>query len=526
MKKAAIGYARISTEDQSNWSLPGQVKDIEAHCLRNDIELLSVFEDKGQSAKSFDRASWRELEIFVKAHHRQIDFLIVMAYDRFSRNVSEALNMIEKLEKKYNVSVLSVTQPMPLHRDNPYYFMFRTSMLVNAELELRVIRDRAKTGVYRASKEGKFCRKAPIGYKNERQGRKSYILIDDNTAPFIREIYQLYLRNYSYHEIGQAMKKKGMKVESNGRIQRILSNPIYAGLIVVPKHYDEPEHTVKGQHEPLIDEGTWWKVQALMQKPKRVNTSVCEELPLRGVLKCSCGKYMTGAASKGEYKRYHYYWCTDHRKKNYNADKLHAQFDALIKELSLPQHYVEYLLQQTAKDMTASLQDNVQQADRLKKELKEVERNVDALEQKYLFEGLAKETYHKYLPGLQAQRGAIREQLNHLLLSADGNWKKYHDNLHRLSDIHFYYQKADTLQKQAFVNLAFERNLRYENGCFRTFFAPPFIMLKAASLKEKGLLVIEQPEGISEKNLRCAAEESPHELFRRMLDWTFSVVAA
>src|SRR5690606_33892615 len=138
---------------------------------------------------------------FIKAN-KNIDQLIVVAYDRFSRNVSEALAMIEKLEKKYKILIVSISQPIPMHPENPYYFMFRTNMLVNAEMELRVIRDRAKTGIYRASKEGRFVRKAPIGYLNARDERKKPILkIDPEKSVYIKDVYRMFLSGASFHDI-------------------------------------------------------------------------------------------------------------------------------------------------------------------------------------------------------------------------------------------------------------------------------------------------------------------------------------
>ena len=53
--KKAIGYVRISTEDQSNFSIDGQQKLIAEYCTKKGIELLNMFTDEGQSAKNFDR---------------------------------------------------------------------------------------------------------------------------------------------------------------------------------------------------------------------------------------------------------------------------------------------------------------------------------------------------------------------------------------------------------------------------------------------------------------------------------------
>ena len=119
--KKAIGYARISTKDQSTYSLKGQHDEIVSYCAKNDISLLSVFEDDGQSAKNFDRISWIQVEDYIKINHKDIDYLIVYKYDRFSRNLTESLAMIDKLEKKYKIVILSICFIYEGSKQNRYF---------------------------------------------------------------------------------------------------------------------------------------------------------------------------------------------------------------------------------------------------------------------------------------------------------------------------------------------------------------------------------------------------------------------
>lgn len=500
--KKAISYIRISSKDQSNWSLEGQAKDIQAYCLRSNIQLIESFVDNGESAQSFDRASWKSLEDFVKKHFKEIDYLMVMAYDRFSRNVADALSMIERLEKKFNIVVLSITQPIPLHTESPYYFMFRTNMLVSAEMELRVIRDRAKTGIYRASKEGRFVRFAPIGYDNSRDERnKPILVINEQEAVYIKHIFNLYLQGSSYFDIEREMKSMGMAIRSNGRIQRILNNPIYAGFIQVSEYYGEPSHLVKGLHQPIISESTWWKTQALMHKPKKVQQPVSDELPLRGVLHCDkCGKLLTGAPSKGKYRHYYYYWCTEHRKDNFNADKVHQLFDKLVAELSIPETHINYLVESATKQLNESLNDHVMLAKSLKKEIADIDIKLDTLEHKYIFEGLSKESYQKWKIPLENERIIITEQLDNVSTKDKTTIELFQKNLYKLSNLHFYWNSCNTLSKQSFVKIVFEHKLFFTEGMFRTPKLPRLFSSKAALLKEKMLLQLDQHLEKNENN--------------------------
>lgn len=519
--KKAIGYVRISSKDQSNWSLEGQENDIRSYCLRNNIELSAVFIDDGESAKNFDRASWRNLEKFVKAHHKEIDTLAVMAYDRFSRNVSEALGMIEKLEKSFNILVISVTQPIPLHADSPYYFMFRTNMLVNAELELRVIRDRARTGINRASKEGRFCRKAPIGYLNSRDERNKPILIkDEKTEGFVRAIFSLYLQGYSFYSIEIALIKAGMSIKSNGRIQRILSNPIYAGFISVAAYYDEPSKLVKGLQAPIIDERDWWKVQDMMKKPGKKKSTVSNELPLRGVLYChQCGKALTGAASKGKYNYYHYYWCVSHRKDNFNASKLHTQMEAIIGELSLSPTALDYLKATAHRFMEQTMTENQLETTQAARELKDVEKKLSSLEEKYLFEGLDRDTYNKYKLPLESQKANLQEAMDDLNGSTAEKWGLFAAHADKLGNLPHYWHTANTEGKHAFLRLVFDNKLSYYNGVYRTPIILPMFASKALILKEKRLIEIEQPLGKNVGNYPVCASRYHTRTLLLLINW-------
>src|SRR5215203_5430672 len=118
--KKAIAYIRISNKDQSNFSIPGQTEMITTHCSRHDWELVATFIDDGKSAKNFDRPDWKKLQTFIKQNHTQVDYLIVCKYDRFSRNTSQALTMLELIEQKFDTRVLSVMEPIHVHPDSPF----------------------------------------------------------------------------------------------------------------------------------------------------------------------------------------------------------------------------------------------------------------------------------------------------------------------------------------------------------------------------------------------------------------------
>jgi len=95
----AIGYVRISSKDQSKWSLASQEKHIREYCAPNNVNVVEMFIDYGKKSYTFDRPDYIALEKFIKKHKNHVQYLVVLDHDRFSRNLPEALMKIEQLEK-------------------------------------------------------------------------------------------------------------------------------------------------------------------------------------------------------------------------------------------------------------------------------------------------------------------------------------------------------------------------------------------------------------------------------------------
>ena len=100
-------------------------------------------------------------------------------------------------------------------------------------------------------------------------------------------------------ELSKQSKPEGLNRGGNSTIRRILNNPTYVGMIKVPSYYDEPERLIDGNHQPIIDNSTWWSVQ-LKLSGKQNNRHSNEEVPLRGSLHCHCGRYLTAGNRKGK----------------------------------------------------------------------------------------------------------------------------------------------------------------------------------------------------------------------------------
>src|SRR5215210_17337 len=107
MPKAVL-YTRVSTEEQAKhgFSLEHQIKSLKNYCKSNDIIPLKHFEEDF-SGKNFNRPKWQELRKFIKENKKDVEMVLFTRWDRFSRNMTEALTTIYEF-KKINIELIAI----------------------------------------------------------------------------------------------------------------------------------------------------------------------------------------------------------------------------------------------------------------------------------------------------------------------------------------------------------------------------------------------------------------------------------
>ncbi len=336
-----IGYVRISKKDQSAYSLPDQEARIREYCTRNDLGLNEIYRDDGECSETFDRPDYIALENFIKAHKGEVQYLIVLDHDRFSRNVGEALRKIEELQKKFGVKVLSVAEPLNLDTSDPNVFLSRAFKYVIANHELLNIRKRTSRGIRNAMESGRCVNNAPFGYVNARDEHGRPILkIEPMKAETIRTIFAEFIGGVPMILLRRNAIRKGYKRSGNSAMIRLLSNALYAGLMRLPAYEGKPERIIKALHEPIISEGTYWIAQEILKGRPGQKARPRDEFPLRGILRCDCGAHMTAGFTKGRSKYYLYYQCTREKGRSYKGEEIHDKVDRLLELLSFSDEQV------------------------------------------------------------------------------------------------------------------------------------------------------------------------------------------
>ena len=105
---------RVSTNEQADkgYSQRNQEEVLRRYCEINTITVRKViFED--HSAKTFNRPAW---VVFLKGLYRQkdqTDLVLLTKWDRFSRNATDAYQMIDAL-RKLGIEPQAIEQPLDL----------------------------------------------------------------------------------------------------------------------------------------------------------------------------------------------------------------------------------------------------------------------------------------------------------------------------------------------------------------------------------------------------------------------------
>lgn len=260
VKKVAI-YARVSTEDQAKegFSLDNQLEKLRSYCKARGWKIVGEYIDDGYSGRDIKRPAYQKMMEDID----KWDVLLVMKMDRIHRNSKNFMLMMEQLRQK-NKEFVSMTESLDTSTAMGRFVMDIIQRI--AQLESEQIGERVYDGMRQKAKQGVglLGSPAPYGYRYE-NGRLVGIKEElDN----VKEIYKMYLEGKSLQEIVDWFNEKGVKGKKGGKwdkktISRILSNPVYCGLV------EWEDILFKGNHETIISIEEFNKVQLMKAEKAR-----------------------------------------------------------------------------------------------------------------------------------------------------------------------------------------------------------------------------------------------------------------
>ncbi|WP_179299598.1 recombinase family protein [Rubrivirga marina] len=465
--RRAIIYTRVSTDDQAErgYSLRDQEAKLREYCLRRGIEVAAHFQDD-YSAKTFERPEFKKLLAYIRTNKGNVDLLLVLKWDRFSRSSEHSWSMAATL-KGLGVELQCVEQPVD---GSPESLILKALYFAVAEVDNLRRSQATRDGMRRAKLEGRYVTKPPLGYSKGRDETDRPLMRPNEDAPAMREAFEMVASGvYLPSEALLHIRKRGVRC-GKSQLYNFLHNPAYAGLIRVDAYGDEPERLVPSLHEALISEQTFWRVQEILdgnQKTGGPRPRRRAEYPLRGHLTCpECGGNLTASSAKGG--RYHYYHCQHPCSVRFRAEDAHGALLALFGSIHVAPEIARLYLA-VLKDVQDEREGSREAASA------KVEAEIDALDEKLtdaaekLVEGSIPhdafirlvERYETQKRELEDRRKALGDDTSDLLHNA-----RY--GLSLLADLPRYYAAAGIEAKDRILSSIFPGNLVFEDGAYRT----------------------------------------------------------
>ena len=332
----AIAYVRVSSREQvKGLSLETQEEACRAYCEREGWELVEVFREEGESARTTDRTQLKALMEYCRRHRGQVETLLVYKLNRFARDRFGHHAMRAHL-MRLGVTLRSVTERFD---DSPEGEFFESIFAAAAQYDNALRAEAITRGMKAAVERGRWLWRAPLGYENCQVAGSKTIRIDPVAGELVREAYRL--ASSGFYTQAEILKKvtaqglrtrRGLRLKQEG-LKRILTNPVYAGRLVVKSWgTDQP-----GDWEPLVDDALWSRAQRLWSQ-KRPNAKPYlrsnPDFPLRAFVRCgSCDRPLTGSFSRGRTRRYGYYHCGSCGRQRIPKRQLESDFLALLEGL-------------------------------------------------------------------------------------------------------------------------------------------------------------------------------------------------
>ena len=421
--KNVILYCRVSTEEQEKGSsLNWQEDYLRRYCEMKHYNVVAVYkEDKSAKSGFKKRTEFQALMKFCKAHKHEIDYVLVYRWDRYSRNLKEALINLDYFEK-LGIEVNSVEQNIDFNASD--YITMLSLYISMAQSEDTKISRRTKEGIHASLEKGKCTYKAPRGYINRQiDDEHKYVEIDKEKAPIIREMFAEVAKGvYTPCYIQKLFARRGHYIHKNSFL-KMLRNRFYVGEIFVPEYKDSkigtiPAHYVKGLHEPLVDIDTFEKVQSIVDKKYRpkLTKKAHPDVFLRQYLRCpQCGATMTGSASTGNGGKYYYYHCSkDAKHLRCRADKANDDFARYLSAL-IPNYAIISLYREVIKDIQGESRIVTRsQIAKVEEEILQHEARLTAATNKFLDDKIDADTYNEVKHRVLAERQACLTKLDML----------------------------------------------------------------------------------------------------------------
>ncbi|HWJ10858.1 MAG TPA: recombinase family protein [Nocardioides sp.] len=209
------------------------------------LQEVDVVEDIDRTGRHFERAGIDRIRSMALA--RQIDVVAVYDVSRLGRNVRESLVFLNWLADQ-GVTILSASEQVDT--SSPAGRLMLTNMLAIAEYRSDEIGRGWSNTIARRAERGQHHGR-PLGYTRVNK----QLVPDDVLGPAVAEVFRRYGAGDPIGEVTAYLSAVRGQAMHTPNVKKLLRNPVYRGFVVAG------DELLPGQHEPLVDEVTWRRVQ-------------------------------------------------------------------------------------------------------------------------------------------------------------------------------------------------------------------------------------------------------------------------
>ena len=311
----AAVYARFSSHTQGEQSIEGQLAEAKKYAAAHGYTIVKEYVDRAKTGRNDNREQFQQM--LRDTAKKQFNVVIVWKVDRFGRNREEiAINKMKC--RKNGVRVEYVAETIP---DSPEGVILESVLEGFAEYYSLQLSQNIRRGLAESAEKCQFTGgKIPLGYKC---GADKKYEIDEDAAPTVRLIFQLYADGATTPEIIEQLNAMGLRTFKGEQFTRnslhsILKNEKYRGI------YNNRGKHVEDGIPRIIDDDLFFRVQEMLKINKRApsKTWARADYLLSDKIFCGkCGAPMFGESGTSKTGAKHNYYICSNKKRFKNCTK-------------------------------------------------------------------------------------------------------------------------------------------------------------------------------------------------------------
>lgn len=314
-------YARYSSHSQTEQSIEGQIAVCTEYAKRNNYTIVGEYIDRALTGTNDNRPQFKQM--IEDSNKKYFQGVLVYQLDRFARNRYDSATYKNKL-KKNNVRVFSAKENIS---DDASGVLMESVLEGMAEYYSVELSQKVKRGMLINAQKCLYNGSAiPLGLKI---GKDKKYKIDNNTAPIIQKIFDMYANGYIMADIINYLNERNIKTSkgndfNKNSIRRILENEKYIGT------YTYGDIKIENGIPKIINKKLFDKVQEQLKKNKKTPARAKAKTNYLLTTKLFCGtckEMMVGVSGTSKTgKTHNYYSCNGKKKKSCNRKNVQKDF--------------------------------------------------------------------------------------------------------------------------------------------------------------------------------------------------------